>query len=397
MLDLQQIKSYIDKAYTNSQVPREQSANDLVFANINQWDDGLLSDSQLSYRGQFDIIRKSVRQVCADMAANPVQVDFEPLDESRSDSAELIDGMYRSDDRRNESIESYSNAVQEQVICGQGAWELYTEYESDAVGNMNQVIRREPIFEANNVVFWDPNARLADKSDAKYCVILKAYSEDGYKDMVEELTGERPDSLPGNVKHPEQSYTFPWYSQKKLVYVGCFYWRKKAKTELVMLSDPFGNMLTVTRENIELIEDELIDSGYEVQETKKIDRFKVTKYIVTGEEILDESVIAGRYIPVVPVYGERSIVEGVEYWEGLVRRAADPQRLRDVRPGRLRKQLPLCAAKQHRTPRRAVTGRSCRRTARAANTGCPLAHGAHDKRGRQRCGESRLAAGYRRP
>ena len=56
----------------------------------------------------------------------------------------------------------------------------------------------------------------------------------------------------------------------------------------------------------------------------------VTRYLASGAQILDESVIAGENLPVVPVYGERGFVEGEEYYEeGIVRLAKDPQRLRN--------------------------------------------------------------------
>ena len=38
-LELKEIKDYHDKAFTYSQTTRENASNDLVFANITQWDD----------------------------------------------------------------------------------------------------------------------------------------------------------------------------------------------------------------------------------------------------------------------------------------------------------------------------------------------------------------------
>ena len=112
---LHTLKDGVDKDYNNSQVTRERGSDDLVFYNVTQWDDNLLSTSDLSYRGEFNILKKSGRQMMADLRANPVQVNFEPIDETREDSADLLDGLYRADDRRNMSQEAYTCASQEAI------------------------------------------------------------------------------------------------------------------------------------------------------------------------------------------------------------------------------------------------------------------------------------------
>jgi len=142
-LEHKQIKQFHDKAFESNQVTRDQAADDLVFYWVTQWDDQLLSDSQLQYRGQFDIVRKAGRQILAQLKQNPVQPDFKPKDENRKDDAELMDGLYRAADRTLDSQEAYDYASQDAVICGYGAWELFTEYESDFVGEDNQRIKRK--------------------------------------------------------------------------------------------------------------------------------------------------------------------------------------------------------------------------------------------------------------
>ena len=333
-MDLLELKGLHDKAYQANQITREQASDDLVFYWVTQWDDQLLTDSQLQYRGQFDIVRKAGRQILSGLKQNPVQPDFKPKQESRNDDAELMDGLYRADDRRLDSQEAYDYAQQDMVICGYGAWELYTQYESNQIGDMNQVVRRRYIPEANNNCFWDANAKRLDKSDAKYVSILYAYSEDGYKDLVEDLTGTRPDTVEcSNFAEPEESYTFPWISESKKIHVVCFYHRKKTKDSVITFADPFGSELMVRQSQVNEVMDELVDAGYNVIAEKEIERWQVTKYIASGEQILNGDgkgeVVSGENIPVVPVYGERSIIEGEEYYEGIVRLAKDPQRLRN--------------------------------------------------------------------
>ena len=331
MLEIKDLKELQDKAFIHGQVTRERAADDMVFYWVTQWDDGAIADSQLAYKGQFDVLRKAGRQIIADLRANPVQVDFEPKAESRQDGADLIDGLYRSDDRVNSTIESYDNATGEAVVCGVGAWELYTEYESSRGGNENQVIRRRPIYEANNKCFFDPNAKRSDKSDAKYASILEAYSEDGYIDLVKDLTGREITSIDADsFAQPEESYAFPWLGgQNKVIYVVRFYHRTKVKDKVFTMADPLGQPLQLRESDLTEIMDELIEEGYTIESEKEIKRWQVTQYIASGSEILSSDIIAGENIPVVPTYGERSFIEDEEHYEGVTRLAKDPQRLRN--------------------------------------------------------------------
>lgn len=330
-LTLVQLKEFHDKAYNSGQVTRENAANDMVFYYITHWDDVTQAGSNLAYKGQFDIVRKAGRSIMADLVANEVQIDFDPEDGTPEKTGQLIDGMYTTDRNNNVSLESFMRAKNEAVVCGVGAWKLKNKYKTNRMGERNQVIAREPILEANNSVYWDPNAKLVDRSDADYVDILTAYSDDGYIKLVKDLTGETitaPDAE--SFKVPEQSYTFPWLGgEGSKIYVVEFYHREEIKDTVLFYEDPFGQTRTVLKSGIKEIEDELNDTGFELVNEKEIERYQITRYIASGLAILEEKVIAGDNIPVVPTYGEQAWVEGEPHYEGVVRLAKDPQRLRN--------------------------------------------------------------------
>lgn len=326
MLDLKEIKEAFDGDYEHNQTTRIKAADDLFFARVSQWDSSLLNESTLAYKGEFNIVRKATRHILADLRANPVSIDFEPKAESRADGAELLDGLYLSDDRTNTTMEAYENAMQEAVDCGIGGWERYTEYESRRDGERRQVIRARPIYEFNNNAFPDSNAKLADKSDALRWTLLEAYSRDGYRRAHQELTGE--DTDPENFAFPEQSYVFPWVTND-LFYIARHYHRTKVKDKVLTLLDPLGQPLKLLESSLTEIMDELVEQGYEIAGEKKIERWQVRLYICSGEKIMKSYIIPGEHIPVIPVYGERAFVEGEECYEGAIRLAKDPQRLRN--------------------------------------------------------------------
>nr|NIW97954.1 hypothetical protein [Phycisphaerae bacterium] len=149
MLKIADIKKYVDIDYLHGQTVREKAADDMVFAWVTQYDDELLGALSLEYKGEFNILRKAMREIIADLQSNPVQVDFE-TDSDDVDKAEFMDGKYRATTRENVSIEAFENADQEAVVCGVGAWRLKTEYKSMRNGDTKQVIKRCPIYEANS-------------------------------------------------------------------------------------------------------------------------------------------------------------------------------------------------------------------------------------------------------
>lgn len=336
LLTLDEIKALFDGDYTANQTTRVSAADDRLFANVTQWDSSLLSDTQLSYRGEFDILRKARRDILADMDANPVQVSFEPINE-REGSKDLLEGLYLEDEHHNATIEAYSNSTMEAVDCGLGGWELYTEWESNLDGTRNQVIRRRPLYEFNNKCFPDCNAKLLDKSDATRWTILVGYSKTGYQELYRKLTGETTEALQSNFSTPEISYVFPWFSDNETYYVARFYHKTEVPDRILFLTDPMGMPLTVREsllqergedQDINLL-DRLLEQGYAIVDEKPTTTFRVMLYICSGEAIMATYRIPGQYIPVVPNYGERTFVEDQEVWEGIVKRAKDPQRLRN--------------------------------------------------------------------
>lgn len=318
-----------DKAYNNGYDTRLKAADDTLFAWITQWDDTYLAETDLGYRGEFNILRKATRQITTDLTSNPIQVDFDPVDETDDSAADIMDGMYRADMRNNTSQEAKKNANQEVIVCGVAAWELRNEWKTNRAGDERQIIKRYPLYEANNNVMWDPNAKLLDKSDADYVSCLVSYSEDGYKKLHKELTGKETNMAASNFASPEISYVFPWISENKKVFITRFFHRVKQKVKYEIFEDMFGTQRVIKADEVKDHEDELVDEGFNFVSDKVVDRYIVTRYIASGETILESVTVPGEHIPVIPQYGERAFVEGEEHYEGIVRLAKDPQRLRN--------------------------------------------------------------------
>ena len=60
---------------------------------------------------------------------------------------------------------------------------------------------------------------------------------------------------------------------------------------------------------------------------RKVRAWKVTQRILTGAEVLEETEWKGRFIPIVPVYGDEVNLEGRRHFRSMIRDAKDAQRM----------------------------------------------------------------------
>jgi len=318
------------KAARNYNEQRRQDAqNELYFYWISHYSDAWRDALPLKFQGQFDQLRKAGRKIMADLNANQVRADFQPIDGTSEDMGDFADRLYRTDSRRNDSREAFHNAINECVPCGFGAWRLITDYETDLIGEKKQIIRRVPIYEANASVFFDPAAKRLDKSDARWCQILVAYTKDDYDELKDDLSSDDKCHESGfNPVTSEQGVSV-WTGDNDEVYVVEHYQRYQKKVTIHFYRDMFGEETAYYDEQVKEFKEEIEAAGFVHLSKKTIKRWCVKKHVVSGEGVLDEQEIAGTEIPIVPYYGERAFVDGVEHYEGITRLAQDPQRLRN--------------------------------------------------------------------
>jgi hypothetical protein len=172
-------------------------------------------------------------------------------------------------------------------------------------------------------VFFDPQATRYDKSDARFGIVLTAYTKDGLR----EAWGD--DRI---VSWPDTgcSQQFDWYATE-FVYVAEYYEKEERKENCYRLTHGMtGKVETYWHSDLDDVAawlDEMQAAGFKI-EAKRKKRCRVHKYVLSGSEILEDcGFIAGPHIPIVPVYYRRAYVDGCERFEGHVQSRMDAQRL----------------------------------------------------------------------
>jgi len=306
---------------------RTQAVEDRRFYSIAgaQWEGPLGEQFENKPRFEFNKVHLAIIRIFSEYRNNRITVDFTPKDGDNDEMADVCDGLYRADEKACTAEEAYDNGFEEAVGGGYGAWRLRACYEDEYDDeNDKQRVVIEPITDADTCVFFDLDAKRYDKADAKRCYVLTSYTRDAYK----EEWGDDPTTWEKGINQCQ----FDWVTAD-LVWV-CEFYRVEEKRELVH----FFRGLVDDEPDMRVTQQELDDEpgklaelhamGFRKVREKRVKTRSVHKYILSGGRILEDcGPIAGKCIPIVPVFGKRLVVDGIERCMGHVRLAKDAQRL----------------------------------------------------------------------
>jgi hypothetical protein len=320
-----------DAIWAAVQDERAMCLEDRRFANVAgaQWEGDL--GEQFGNRPKIEVnkVHLSIIRIINDWRANRITVDFLNKDGREDDDlADTCDGLYRADEQDSAADEAYDNAFEEAVGGGYGAFRLKAVYEDEYDdADDRQRVKFEPIYDADTTVFFDLNARRQDKADASHAFVLIPMTRQSYIDEYE----DDPSTWPRDMMR-----SFDWVTVDT-VYVAEYY-RIEDKKERVLIFRAIDGQEERHLES-EMTEEKLAELArigtFQVGE-KKVKRRKVRKVILSGSGVLDDmGHIAGNCIPIVPVYGKRVVIDGVERCMGHVRLAKDAQRLKNMQLSRL--------------------------------------------------------------
>ena len=296
-----------------------------------QWEGPLEEQFENKPRFEVNKIHLSVIRIINEYRNNRISVDYLPREPEYDGLADTLDGLFRADEHDSCADEAYDNAFEEAVGGGFGAFRLRTEYEDEEdEDNEHQRIRIEPIFDADSSVFFDLNSRRQDKADAKFCFVIYSMTRESY---IAEFDDD-PSDWPKEITQVE----FDWCTPD-VVYIAEYY-KVEDVTETIRIFEAIdGTEEKYRKSDFDAdpdLEEKLAAIGSIEVRTRRVKRRKVHKYLMSGGKVLEDlGYIAGKCIPIIPVYGKRWVVDNVERCMGHVRLAKDAQRLKNMQLSKL--------------------------------------------------------------
>ena len=296
---------------------RQEALDDLKFGAGDQWPVELQNSRNLESRPV--IVVNKVDNYCRQVANQQrqqrprIKVHATNTHEDMVD-AQTISGIIRHIEVNSNADHAYDNAFEYAVRMGWGYMRVRTDYISE--DSFDQEIYIDAI-DNPFTVYFDPNSVLPDGSDADRCLITTMMRKDEFRKLY-------PDAEDGGTSFTQRGTgdsQSEWIT-KEDIRLAEYYYTVKEKAKLYLLSDG-----TATFADDKDFFTRLANYGIEVVDTRESYK-KTIKYCkLTAVEVLEERDWAGKYIPIVPVYGRHIVIGDKRKKFGMIRYAKDPQRM----------------------------------------------------------------------
>ena len=294
---------------------RSEALEDLKFAAGDQWPTEIQNSRNLEARPCLTInkIHPYIRQVTNQQRQARPRIKVHGMNTNSDEKlAEILTGVIRHIEVNSDADQAYDTAFDYSVRMGWGYFRVVTDYIRD--DSFDQEIYIRPI-DNPFTVYFDPNSILPDGSDAERCLITTVLEKKVFQDMY-------PDADLGSFTYRGTGDDSAEWIMKDDIRIAEYFYTERKAVKLVQLSDG-----TAVFED-ELPAEEILRMAGITRVGERESMRKQIKWCkLTAMEVLEERTWPGKYIPIVPVYGQQLVIESKRKKYGLVRNAKDPQRM----------------------------------------------------------------------
>jgi hypothetical protein len=309
-------KEFLRFCSDNDSNNRVEALDDLKFAGGDQWPVEIQNSRLLESRPYLTInkIDAYCRQIENQQRQQRPRMKCQGMNtESDEKVAEVITGILRHIENQSDADAAYDNAFSYAVRMGWGYFRVIHDYPNPKAMHQEIYIKR---IENPFMVYFDPNSTEPDGSDAEKCLVTEVISKEAFRKMY-------PDADDGggfNARGTGDSQS-EWIT-KEDIRIAEFFYTVRVRTKLLLLSD--GSTIYADEKPSE---SDMLDAGIYVVSERETIKKQIKWAKVTGMQVLELSDWAGKYIPIIPVYGQQLIVDSKRKKFGLTRMAKDPQRM----------------------------------------------------------------------
>ncbi|MCR5879425.1 portal protein [Phenylobacterium sp. J367] len=297
---------------------RRDALDDLKFARLGeQWPAAMKRARELDGRPTLTINRLPafIRQVVNDARQNKPAIAVHPVDSGADpETAEVFNGLIRHVEQSSDAEVAYDTALDFAVTGGFGYFRINTRYAADDGFDQDLVVERV----ANPFsIYGDPDSTAADSADWNSAFVVDSLPKTAF-----EARWKGADAVDWTAD-AYASLGAPWLEGERVM-VAEWWRRERVEKTILALSD--GQVIEEATYKAQKTMFDALGVSV-VGQPRTVAGHKVTQRILTGGEVLETVDWAGKYIPIVPVYGEELFVDGRRRLRGLVRDAKDPQRM----------------------------------------------------------------------
>ena len=313
---IEEAKQFLRLCNDSDSNNRAEALDDVRFAAGDQWPVDVQNSRVLEARPCLTInkVDAYIRQICNQQRQQRPRIKVHGMNnDSDAKVAEIITGITRHIENQSDADQAYDHAFEYCVKMGWGYWRVTTDYVRDDSFDQEIYIKR---IENPFSVYFDPNSVEPDGSDSEKCLVTTVVSKAVFRKMYPNAEDTQGFSSRGTGDTESEWVT------KEDIRIAEYFYTEREKAMIIQLSDG------TTGYSDEMPSKEVLEqAGITVIDKRDTWRKKIKWCKLTAMQILEEGEWAGKFIPIVPVYGQEVRVDDKHKKFGLVRMAKDPQRM----------------------------------------------------------------------
>lgn len=315
---LQDARELFEECEQRESDNRDAAKDDLDFGRLGiQWSDSDRKARDDEGRPCLTInkLPAFVRQVVNDARQNTPSIVVRPVDSAADvKTAEVMSGLIRDIEHQSDADTAYDTALDMTVSCGFGFYRINLEYVDDS--SFAQDIRIKAVQNPFSI-YGDPYSDAPDSADWNSAFVIDKMKRRAFENKFKGKDLVSWEDARWNEVSPS------WKDGEDVTFAE-FWVRDEVTKTISLLTNGEVIDLAVYKANLDSFQAQGIQP---VGQTRAVKSHKVRQHLITACDVLETTEWAGRFIPIIPVYGEDLNVGGKRHLRSLIRDAKDPQRM----------------------------------------------------------------------
>lgn len=301
---------------------RAEALDDLDFAvRERQWPSKIKRQRELDGRPVLtrNLLGPFIRQVVNDGRQNRPAIKVQPADDEADPyTAQMITGLIRQIENYSRADIAYDTALEFAVSAGWGYIKVGTEFATD--DGFDRDVMVDAVANPFSI-YGDPHAQRVDGSDWNDAFEVEQVPQKRFQQLYKGADKVDWDEL--GYGRTDMDAWVEGSGEDRRILVANWWRRERAMRNIVLLDNG-----EVVPEDEYKANKPLFDAaGATVVGARPIPSYRVTVTKLTGAEVLEKTKPwAGKWIPIVPVYGHLININGEKVISSLIRSAKDAQR-----------------------------------------------------------------------
>lgn len=297
---VEEARDFLKEAEAAENENRENFKADIRFSRLSeQWPEKMAEKRNNEGRPclTFNRLQSVIRQVVNDARLNRPQVKVVAVDDKGDkEVADVYSGIIKNIETQSNADAAYDTGVDNAVSGGWGYITVDIDYIDDEGFEQDIRINRvaDPL-----AIYGDPNSENVDSSDWEQAIEVKKIPKEKFEKLY-------PKAQKTDFEHEQWGNVSDSWVDGDTVTIAKYWKRTRNERVIVGLSD--GSVVDLKEYENEA--EAYLQAGIQpVTEPRSVPSYKVTCHTLNGVEELDKKEWIGKYIPIIPVYGD-------EIWEG---------------------------------------------------------------------------------